>query len=41
VTHRDFAGAVESLHPVLQVLLVAGLQEIALGQSVDHCQGRG
>lgn len=41
VTHRDLAGTVKSLHPVLQVLLVAGLQEIALGQSVDHCQGKG
>lgn len=40
ITHRDLTGPVQRLHPVLQVLLVTGLQEIALGQSVDNCQGR-
>lgn len=30
-THRDLTGPVQSLHPVLQVLLVAGLEEVALG----------
>lgn len=29
-TYRDLAGPVESLHPVLQVFLITGLQEVAL-----------
>lgn len=38
ITYCDLTGPVQCLHPVLQVLLVTGLQEIPLGQSVDNCR---